>query len=49
MIVLTVSIFLLSAACTATVARLLMVPARREVGDRGKNTQETAAIDRRAL
>ena len=45
----TVSMFLLKAACTPSVATALRAPARREVGEKGKKTQETAAIDRRLL
>ena len=41
----TVSMFLLKAACTPTVATALRAPVRREVGENGKKTQETAAIE----
>ena len=37
--------FLLKAACTPTVATALRAPAKREVGENGKKTQETAAIE----
>ena len=45
----TVSMFLLKAACTPTVATALRAAAKREVGENGKKTQETAAIERRLL
>ena len=39
----------LRAACMATVPTVLMSPATKEAGEKGKNTQDTAAIASSAL
>ncbi len=45
----TLSMLALRAACMATVPMVLMSPATKEAGEKGKKTQETAAMASREL